>query len=363
MLSRLHLPKLAPAPKTVLEYLISHFPHIPAQTWRERIANGKVTLDDGSKLTQDFPYRHGVTVMYSREIAREPEADVEATILFRDANILVADKPHGMVVTPSGEHVKRSLLAHLQKRSSLEKLAPIHRLDRETAGVVLFTVNTEVRARYHALFSSRAVEREYLAVAETGNIGRQRKWDVRNRLEAGEPWYRRRIAKADGVEANAITRIELLETRNGLGLFRLLPETGKKHQLRVHMASIGCPVVGDLLYPAIQERPQQDSPLQLLAYRLSFIDPLSGEPRRFVSAQQLLWPVEEAARYRRADHVACHGFEYSQSRLDVGIRRRSGSRHIDLCVERVYLDHVVVHWSCSRSTRSAVSRTAGTDLT
>jgi tRNA pseudouridine32 synthase/23S rRNA pseudouridine746 synthase len=172
------------------------------------------------------------------------------------------------------------------------KLAPVHRLDRETAGVVLFTINAEARAPYHELFSSRSVEREYLAVAKVGNAGMRKEWDVRNRLEEGEPWYRRRIAESDGAEPNAITRIELLEPRNGLGLFRLLPETGKKHQLRVHMTSIGCPIVGDLLYPDIRESSKHDSPLQLLAHRLSFIDPLSGESRRFVSAQQLLWPME-----------------------------------------------------------------------
>jgi len=292
MLSRLHLPKLDPTPKTVIEYLIAHFPHIAAETWRDRVENGKVTLDDGTTLTTESPYRHGVTVLYSREVPTEPAADVEETILFQDANILVADKPHGMVVTPSGKHVERSLLARLQNSSGLGKLAPVHRLDRETAGVVLFTVNIEARARYHELFSSRSVQREYVAVAKIDHVGMERVWDVRNRLEEGDPWYRRRIEESSGAEPNAITRIELLESRNGLGLFRLRPETGKKHQLRVHMASIGCPIVGDPLYPDIRKGNEHDSPLQLLAHRLSFIDPLSGEARSFVSARQLLWPME-----------------------------------------------------------------------
>jgi tRNA pseudouridine32 synthase/23S rRNA pseudouridine746 synthase len=291
-LSRLHLPKLDTAPRTILEYLIAHFPHIPAQTWRERVANGKITLDDGATVTIQSPYRHGVTVLYSKEIAHEPAADVEETILFQDTNILVADKPHGMVVTPAGDQVERSLLARLQNRTGLKNLAPVHRLDRETAGVVLFTGTIEARSRYHELFSSRTVEREYLAVARIGNTGIQKTWDVRNRLEEGEPWYRRRIAKNDGAEPNAITRVELLESRNGFGLFRLLPETGKKHQLRVHMASIGFSIAGDLLYPELRELNEHDSPLQLLARRLSFIDPLSGEPRSFLSAQRLLWPME-----------------------------------------------------------------------
>jgi len=292
MLSRLHLPKLEPAPKTILEHLIARFPHIDAQTWRERVAAGKVTLDDGAPLTAESPYRHGVTVLYSREVAMEPPASGEDTVLYQDDNILVADKPHGMVVTPSGNHVERSLLARLQSRSGMKTLAPVHRLDRETAGIVLFAIHPEARASYHELFSGRTVEREYLAVAKLGNAEVRKEWHVRNRLEEGEPWYRRRISESNGAEPNAITRIELLEERNGLGRFRLLPETGKKHQLRVHMASIGCPIVGDLLYPDVRNADEPGPPLQLLAYRLSFIDPLSGEPRSFTSAQELLWPVE-----------------------------------------------------------------------
>src|SRR4051812_24888835 len=176
MLSRLHLPKLDAAPSTILEYLIVHFPHIPAQTWRERIATGKVTLDDGVTVTIHSPYRHGVTVLYSKEVAQEPAADAEETILFQDTNILVADKPHGMVVTPSGDQVERSLLARLQNRTGLKNLAPMHRLDRETAGVVLFTSAIEARPRYHELFSNRSVEREYLAVARLVDTGIQKVW-------------------------------------------------------------------------------------------------------------------------------------------------------------------------------------------
>jgi tRNA pseudouridine32 synthase/23S rRNA pseudouridine746 synthase len=102
MQSRLHLPKLDPAPKTILDHLIHHFPQIPAQTWRERAARGRITIDDGTVVTADSPYRHGVTVFYSREVPDEPSSDVNETILYQDVNILVADKPHGMVVTPSG---------------------------------------------------------------------------------------------------------------------------------------------------------------------------------------------------------------------------------------------------------------------
>jgi tRNA pseudouridine32 synthase/23S rRNA pseudouridine746 synthase len=130
-------------------------------------------------------------------------------------------------------------------------------------------------------------------VAKLGGTEDRTEWMIRNRLEEGEPWYRRRIAEENGDhEPNAITRIVLMKSQDGLGLFRLLPETGKKHQLRVHMASIGCPIVGDLVYPNIQNATGSGPPLQLLAHRLSFGDPLSGEPRVLHPLKPLRWPAK-----------------------------------------------------------------------
>lgn len=289
MQSRLYLPKIPNAPETILEYLIAHFPQIPAETWRERIEAGRVKVEDGAAVKPGDAYRHGITILYSREVSDEPNPVEEETVLFEDSDILVVDKPHGMVVTPAGDHVGRALLNRLQHRMGCSTLAPMHRLDRETAGVVLFTKHEETRGRYHQLFAEGRIEREYLAVAHLNATTVPKQWLVKNRMEDGEPWYRQRIA-ADSTQPNTITEIELVESRDGLGLFRLRPQTGKKHQLRVHMTSIGFPIVGDLLYPEIREWKENDPPLQLLAHRLSFSDPLSGEPRSFTSARKLLWP-------------------------------------------------------------------------
>ena len=288
MQSRLYLPKIDSAPGTILEYLIAQFPQVSAETWGERIDRGLVAVDVNDELvTRQSPYRHGVTVLYYKEVPDEPPVSEEETILYRDDEILVADKPHGMVVTPAGDHVKRSLLFRIQQSTELVNLAPMHRLDRDTAGIVLFAIREETRGRYHQLFMDRTIEREYLAIAHLGASTEPKLWHVRNRMEDGEPWFRQRIAKDSVHEPNAITRIEYIETRNGLGLFRLRPETGKKHQLRVHMASLGFPIVGDLLYPEIRERQDNDPPLQLLAHRLSFVDPLSGESRSFTSRRTM----------------------------------------------------------------------------
>jgi tRNA pseudouridine32 synthase/23S rRNA pseudouridine746 synthase len=185
-------------------------------------------------------------------------------------------------VTPSGEHVERSLLVRLQMITGLPDLAPVHRLDRETAGLLLFTIKVGARANYHKLFAERLIEREYLAVAHVDAPLYGTHWHIENRMEPGEPWYRQRIVEG---QANSITEIELVDLRPGLGLFRLFPKSGKKHQLRVHMASIGCPIVGDPFYPVIREKRDEDLPLQLLAKRVAFVDPLTGTARDFTSAR------------------------------------------------------------------------------
>ena len=284
MASRLYLRQLDTPPGTILDHLVLCFPHVPRSAWQDRIARGLVLVSGGTAITEDSPYRAGLTVFYEREVSNESPALEEEVIIYRNSEIIVADKPHGMPVTPAGQYVERCLLIRLQKSTGVGTIAPMHRLDMDTAGLVLFTLNEGTRGRYHQLFAERRIEREYLAVAQVADAPLQRQWRVENRMEAGTPWYRRRIV---GGPVNAITEIELLEQRGGLGLFRLRPDTGKKHQLRVHMASIGFPIAGDSLYPTIREKPDCDTPLQLLARRLSFLDPMSGEPLSFTSLRQL----------------------------------------------------------------------------
>jgi tRNA pseudouridine32 synthase/23S rRNA pseudouridine746 synthase len=282
--SRLYLPKFSSAPRTIFEYLLARFPQVDTNIWRARVAQGKVTLSDGTPLEESSPYRHGLTVFYRREVAAEPPAGEEPRIVYRDDEILVVDKPHGMPVTPVGDHVERSLLIRLQRITELPDLAPVHRLDRDTAGLLLFTINLDARAHYHQLFSEGRVEREYCALAHVSVPLQKKRWHIENRIEAGEPWYRQQIVEG---RINAITDIELVDARASFGKFRLFPKTGKKHQLRVHMASIGCPIVGDPFYPAITNKNEGDPPMQLLANRLAFTDPLTRAARSFTSTRTM----------------------------------------------------------------------------
>ena len=282
--SRLYLAKFDSPPPTILDHLIAHFSNVTADTWRERVQQGRVTLEDGTALRESAPYQHGITVYYERETPEEPPASESESILHQDDEILVIDKPHGMPVTPAGDYVERSLVFRLQKSTGLTDLTPIHRLDRETAGLVLFSIKAGTRGRYHQLFEKKTVEREYLAIAHLPITRTQKYWLIENRIDAGAPWFTQCIV--EGLP-NAKTVIELVETHGDTGLFRLTPKTGKKHQLRVHMLSIGAPILGDPFYPEVREKQEGEPPLQLLAHRLTFTDPVSGAPHNFISARRL----------------------------------------------------------------------------
>jgi tRNA pseudouridine32 synthase/23S rRNA pseudouridine746 synthase len=255
------------------------------------MARGLITTSDGETLSETSPYSHGLMVFYVKEVLNEPSCDEVETIVYQDEQILVADKPHGMPVTPAGIHIARSLVNRLQERTGIGDLAPLHRLDRDTAGLVLFSIKPEDRGRYHQLFAQRTIEREYHAVATVRESPRDRHWIVENHLAPGEPWFRRRIVEHE--PANAITAIDLIATRNGLGLFHLVPGTGRKHQLRVHMCSIGFPILGDVLYPEMRNPEPSVLPLQLLAARLAFIDPYTSAQREFKSSMRLLLTEEK----------------------------------------------------------------------
>jgi tRNA pseudouridine32 synthase/23S rRNA pseudouridine746 synthase len=278
--------QLPPDPwATVLEGLCGHFPAVPRTVWLDRMARGRVVDSDGRGLTPDTPYRVGLEVHYYREVPAEAPIPFEETVLFADADLLVADKPHFLPVMPAGAHVHETLLGRLIRRTGNEDLVPLHRIDRETAGLVLFSANPQTRSAYQALFRERRIEKSYEALAPALP-------DVEfpctrtSRIDTGEPFFR--MQEVDG-PANSETRIDVIERGDGHWRYALTPVTGRKHQLRVHMAALGAPILNDPIYPSVVHRPAGDysAPLQLLARSLSFIDPLTGSPRQFSSGFNL----------------------------------------------------------------------------
>jgi len=284
--SRLQLP---PGPwTTLLDGLVAHFPRVSREQWASRFARGRVTDGGGHVLAPDAPYRVGMEVRYFREVEQEPRIPFDEAVLHGDEHLVVADKPHFLPVAPAGAFVEQTLLARLVRRLGNPALVPLHRIDRGTAGLVLFSANPDTRAAYQALFRERRISKLYEALAPPlpaiafPHVRR-------SRLGRGEPFFR--MAEVAG-EPNSESRIDVLERGGAYWRYALEPVSGRKHQLRVHMAALGAPILGDPFYPRLREEGADEfgRPLQLLARELSFVDPLSGQPRRFESAMRLKQP-------------------------------------------------------------------------
>lgn len=278
--SRLQLP---PGPwTTLLQTLCAQFPGVDETTWRDRFARGRVLDAQGQALDVRAPYRCGAEVQYFREVADEPVIPFAESIVFADAHIVVANKPHFLPVAPTGAYVRETLLTRLLQRFDNPDLVPLHRIDRDTAGLVLFSADRRSRARYQALFRERRISKHYLALAPP--LPHLAYPHVhRSRLQAGEPFFR--MAEVPG-EANSETLIAVVARDDRRWTYRLQPVTGRKHQLRVHMATLGAPILHDRFYPQLQEAAADDfsRPLALFAESLEFVDPLSGQARRFAAA-------------------------------------------------------------------------------
>ena len=285
--SRVQLP--AGSWGTVLEALCALFPAIAADTWAQRFERGRVLDGDGQPLASDAPYRLGATVHYFREVADEPLMPFTESIVHVDEHIVVACKPHFLPVVPAGRYVRQTLLARLTERLDNPHLVPLHRIDRDTAGLVLFSANPDTRGAYQALFRERRIHKEYMAVAAPlPHLSFP--YVHRSRLVPGEPFFR--MTEAPG-EPNSETVIEVVHRGSEHWAYRLQPVTGRKHQLRVHMAALGAPLLHDRSYPQLLDEAPDDpqKPLQLLAWKLEFCDPLSGVERRFVASRPLMHGV------------------------------------------------------------------------
>lgn len=276
---------------TLLDGLCARFPRIDRGQWLDRFGRGRVQDAQGRALAADQPWQVGLEIVYFREVSAEPVIPFSETVLYQDAHLLVADKPHYLPVTPAGGYVRETLLARLVARTGNPDLVPLHRLDRLTAGLVLFSQRPDSRDAYQRLFRERRIEKIYEALAPA-LPGLQFPQQRLSRIVPAEPFFR--MAEVAG-EANARTQVEVIADDGAVWHYRLRPQTGRKHQLRVHMAALGAPILGDDLYP--QLRPMDDAPpLQLLARALAFQDPLSGEHRVFSSERSLRWPPDPVER-------------------------------------------------------------------
>lgn len=305
------------APATIADYLIARFYPNDPQIIHARFNTGEVRLDDGTVLTSDSPYMPGERIWYFRELADEPELPSDMPVLYEDEHVLAIDKPHFLPTTPRGAYIAQTALTKLRVREQNPLLIPIHRLDRPTAGVLLFAKTVEARRPFQMMFQHRRVSKTYRAVAPVpadpaaaeralsaeGLQVRSHIQKIRDRLQVQQ--LSEEQCAAQGVEPNTLTTAKILQTftpsaqavegwraepNREWALYDLAPHTGKTHQLRAHLNMLGSPILGDVLYPQVlpdaPDRPEY--PLQLLAYSLHFEHPITGERVDLYSGRSLV---------------------------------------------------------------------------
>jgi tRNA pseudouridine32 synthase/23S rRNA pseudouridine746 synthase len=281
--ARLKMPAEGEWP-TLLAHLVDRLPRETPDRIEEMLREERIHGLDGP-LGVDSPFEPGSFIWFHRDLPDEVPVPFTITVVHRDEHLLVVDKPHFLATIPRGRHILETTLVRLRRELDLPDLSPAHRLDRVTAGLVMFVITPELRGKYQTLFRDRKVHKEYEAIAP------------HDPALALPTTVHSRIVKERGVLAaqevpgppNAETHVELVEHRDGLGRYRLRPSTGRTHQLRVHLSGLGVPILGDDFYPELREKPLDDftKPLQLLAKILAFDDPVTGTHRRFTSERRL----------------------------------------------------------------------------
>ncbi|MFM8918999.1 MAG: pseudouridine synthase [Limnohabitans sp.] len=297
---------------SAIDFLCTRFPAIQREVWLQRFDAGRVLNAMGQRIEPSLPLLGETHLLYFREVTNESTLPFKAKIIFQDAHLVVADKPHFMPVTPGGQYVQQSLLVQLKQQLNLPELSPIHRIDRETAGLVVFSVRAQDRDAYQALFRLRQVDKTYEAIAgvpESSPLKLEFPLTHKSKMVEDAQFFRMRELGADEIQdgeaCNSETWIDCIERLDGnasvmstlttsppaLARYVLKPVTGQRHQLRVHMNALGLPLVGDQFYPVVKraaDAPNDfDEPLQLLAKTITFNDPLAGVERSFESCRAL----------------------------------------------------------------------------
>ncbi|MDY0273158.1 MAG: pseudouridine synthase [Advenella sp.] len=283
--SRLYLPREQQWPD-LFSFLQLKFPYIPPDILRERLTRGDMVDATGVPMRLDSPFVADSWLWYYREVPAEVNVPFVLEVLYQDEYLVVADKPHFLASIPGGRYLQETALIRLRKQLNNFELSPIHRLDRDTAGLLLFCTKQRYRGAYQILFQTREVYKTYEAIAPFRAslvFPLIRESHIRKSAQY--------FTMEESAEApNSRTRISLLNHNGTLGHYLLEPLTGKKHQLRVHMNGLGMPICNDASYPVMlpaREDGRFDKPLQLLARSIGFTDPVTGQARFFESRRTL----------------------------------------------------------------------------
>lgn len=283
--SKVFLPMLENTPLTIFNFLCAEFPHILISEWMQRFQDQLIIDQNGQVLSIDTPYQANQHIFYYRFLAHEVKVPFLEKILFENEDLLVVDKPHFLTMSPTGQYVQETLLVRLKKTTGNPDLTPIHRLDRETAGIVLLSKRPETRGLYQQMFADRIVQKIYHAIAPYDEK-LTFPLNLKLRMDKGHPFFTMQVI--DG-KSNSETTIELLEHNTEWAKYKLNPKTGKQHQLRVHLNYLNIPIKNDLFYPVVKHQDCDDysMPLQLLAKEIRFIDPINKQEMYFNSSMVL----------------------------------------------------------------------------
>lgn len=278
---------------TMLDFLVQRFPGVAAEVWQQRLLQGDVVDEQGAQVMPERTYQPNLHLYYYRSVPDEAPIPFEEAVLFQDEHLVVADKPHFLPVTPSGGYLQQTLLVRLKRRLGLADLVPLHRIDRDTAGLVLFSAQPATRGIYQGLFRQHTISKTYQATARWDPT---LPWPLRRETRIGDSAHFMQQQELPG-PPNTSTLIEPLAEHGALARYQLQPITGHRHQLRVHMNALGLPILGDGIYPTLTPEGHTNPalPLQLLAQALEFTDPLTGLVRRFESERRLL-ALEDLSR-------------------------------------------------------------------
>ena len=286
----------AEADDSLLAFLLRHVKGKSRNNIKSMLARGQVSVDGRTATRFDHPVAVGSRVAVKAHVEEEVPG-LPFPILYEDRDILVIDKPAGLLTIANEKEKVRTayhmLTDYVRQESKFGRVFVVHRLDRDTSGVVLFAKNEETKRAFQEDWDARVLRRGYRALVE--GVPQPPEGEVRSFLR--ETRTHLVYSGAPGRDAKeAVTLYRTLASGGGYALLEIDLKTGRKNQIRVHMSDLGHPIAGDRQYGA---RTRPLGRLCLHAHRLELIDPRSGEKRVF------------AAREPAAFHRLCRGGAHS----------------------------------------------------
>ena len=293
--SKIFLPAMDKPYPCIVDFLRMRFPRVPEKNWIDRINRGLVYYEDGRKITKESLYTPLTMVLYHKTADEELSIPFKEKIIYMDENIIAVDKPHFLPVMPAGKYINENLLTRLKDTTGNNDIVPVHRIDRETSGVVLFSSNKRTRGAYQLLFMQGKVKKTYHAITSPSPVAGPLFTTklsamgclIQSRIVRGSPWFTMKQVKG---EINARTILTKLSEKHDRILFKIQPLTGKKHQIRIHLSSAGCKIINDRLYPHLmpEQAPDFRYPLKLQSKIIKFPDPVTGKIFEFVSSDRIM---------------------------------------------------------------------------